>query len=98
MSDPADPSVTSSPKPAPDRSQMGLRLVHLILISLLIGAGVAVLHVLTIVQFLVMLIDKGQKNDQIADFGQALGAWLGKAARFQTGQSDQKPWPWSPLE
>lgn len=80
------------------RSKLWMRLLHMVLISLLIGAASAVMHVMTVVQFVIMLVDKGAPNPQIAAFGKSLGAWIAKAIRFQTAESDDKPWPWSPLE
>jgi hypothetical protein len=94
----SDPSVDAKPAPANDRSKLAMRLLHLILVGLLIGAATAVLHVLTVVQFIVMLADGGKANAQIAAFGKSLGLWLAKAARFQTAETEDKPWPWSPLD
>jgi Domain of unknown function (DUF4389) len=99
MSEPIQPTIDpAAPSASPDRARMGMRLLHLILVGLLIGAGVAVLHVMSIVQFIIMLVDKGQPNAQIAAFGKSLGLWLAKAVRFQTAQAEDKPWPWSPLD
>jgi Domain of unknown function (DUF4389) len=42
-----------------------------------------------------MLIDKGKPNAQIAGFGRTMGGWLVKAAAFQTAASEDKPWPFS---
>ena len=80
------------------RGKLWMRLVHMVLVSLLIGAAVMVLHVMTVVQFIIMLVDRGAPNAQIAAFGKSIGAWIAKAARFQTAQSEDKPWPWSPPE
>lgn len=84
--------------PRPDRNALALRLLHLILIGLMIGAAVAVLHLMTLVQFIVMLVDRGVPNAQIAAFGKSLGLWIARAARFQTAESQEKPWPWRPLD
>ena len=82
----------------PERGALAMRLVHLILIGLMIGAAVAVLHLMTLVQFVVMLVDRGTPNAQIADFGRSLGLWIARAARFQSAESQEKPWPWRPLD
>lgn len=68
-------------------------LVNLILFALFALAE-AVLFAATILQFLWMLL-AGEKNRRIADFGERLGHWLLVTARFQTGQSDEKPFPWT---
>ena len=79
------------------RPNLWMRLLFMVLIAFLMGAAQTVVRVLALVQFINMVIDKGKPNAQIADFGKGLGAWLAKAARFQTAQSEDKPWPWSPL-
>ena len=81
-----------------DRSALWLRLLYLVLVSFLIGAAIMVMQVLTVVQFIIMLVDRGAPNPQIAAFGKSFGNWVSKAVRFQTAQSEDKPWPWSPLE
>ena len=81
-----------------DRSALWLRLLYLVLVSFLIGAAIMVMQVLTVVQFIIMLVDRGAPNPQIAAFGKSFGNWVSKAVRFQTAQSEDKPWPWSPPE
>ena len=81
-----------------DRSALWLRLLYLVLVSFLIGAAIMVMQVLTVVQFIIMLVDRGAPNPQIAAFVKSFGNWVSKAVRFQTAQSEDKPWPWSPLE
>ena len=93
MSDPIPDS-----NPYPDRKGLGERLLYMVLIAVMFGAAVMVLHVMTVVQYIIMLVDRGQPNAQIAAFGKSLAAWLAKAARFQTAEAAEKPWPWSPLE
>ena len=68
----------------------------MLLVSMLIGLAQTVLQVVTLVQFVLMLVDKGRPNAQIAGFGTGLGDWFAKAARFQAGQREVKPWPWTP--
>lgn len=60
----------------------------------LFGIAETVVVIATLLQFGWMLF-KREKNLQIAAFGVSLGNWLGKTARFQTGQSDEKPFPWT---
>ena len=62
--------------------------------AILIGLAQTILGALTVIQFVLMVFDKGNKpNAQIASFGKSLGGWLAKAAAFQTAQSEVKPWP-----
>lgn len=78
--------------PAPQGS-IWLRGLMMLIFAILIGLAQTVLHALTIVQFVLMLLDKGKPNAQIASFGKTLGGWLAKAAAFQTAQTEAKPWP-----
>jgi hypothetical protein len=54
--------------------------------------------VATVVQFILMALNKGQPNERLGDFGTDLGIWIAKAARYQTGASPVKPWPWTELD
>ncbi len=65
----------------------------MLIFAILIGLAQTVLHALTVVQFVLMVFDKGKPNAQIASFGKTLGGWLAKAAAFQTAHSETKPWP-----
>lgn len=84
----------TAPATAP-KNQLWMRGLMMLLIAILIGLAQTVLHALTLLQFILMLIDKGKPNAQIAKFGRTLGGWLAKAAAFQTAQSEVKPWPWT---
>jgi len=75
-----------------------VRLIYMILIALMISVAHTVLSVVTVVQFIVMIISGRKPNDRLADFGTGLGIWIAKAARFQTAASEVKPWPWSELD
>lgn len=77
---------------------MLLRFIYMLLIAIMISLAQTVLGVATVVQFVVMLINKGQPNERLADFGSDLGVWIAKAARFQTAASNVKPWPWTELD
>ncbi|MEP2030572.1 MAG: DUF4389 domain-containing protein [Paracoccaceae bacterium] len=75
-----------------------LRLVYMLLIAVMISLAQSVLGVVTVVQFVVMLVSNKQPNERLADFGTDLGIWIAKAARYQTAASEVKPWPWSELD
>lgn len=95
------PSELKEPKAqAPHQVQpnLWLRLLFMVLVAILMGVAQTVLHVVTLIQFITMLMDKGRPNASIAAFGASLGQWLSKAARFQTAQTEDKPWPWSPMD
>ncbi|WP_068116646.1 DUF4389 domain-containing protein [Tropicimonas marinistellae] len=87
------------PQPDPDTEEsLFLRLVYMLIIYFMIGIAQTVLGVATVVQFLIMLLNKRQPNERLADFGTDLGIWIAKAARYQTAASDVKPWPWTELD
>ena len=77
---------------------MALRLAHMLLIWLMLSLAQTVLTLATVLQLVLMLVHKGEPNERLADFGTDLGVWMAKAARFQTGASEVKPWPWTELD
>ena len=74
------------------------RLIYMILIALMISLAQTVLTAVTVLQFVIMLINNKEPNERIAEFGTDLGIWVAKAARYQTAASNVKPWPWSDLD
>ena len=74
-----------------------LRLLWLVIIGAMMSVAQTLLSLLTVVQLIIMATSKRQPNAEIAAFGKRLGLWLAQAARFQTADSDYKPWPWVPL-
>ena len=52
-----------------------------------------ILAVLALVQFLFMVFTK-EKNVFLVAFGRDLARWMQDVARFQTGSSEDKPFPW----
>ena len=74
------------------------RFIYMMLIAIMISLAQTVLGVATVVQFVVMLVNKKQPNERLADFGTDLGIWIAKAARFQMAASNVKPWPWTELD
>lgn len=89
-----DPRTLPEPGATP-RGSIWMRGLMMLIVAILIGFAQTVLHLLTVLQFVLMLIEKGKPNAQIASFGKTMGAWLAKAAAFQTAQSEEKPWPFS---
>jgi len=75
-----------------------VRLVYMLLIAVMISLAQTILGAVTVLQFVVMLINNKQPNERLSDFGTDLGIWMAKAARFQTAASDVKPWPWTELD
>jgi len=81
-----------------DKDHLGWRLLYVILIAFMLSISQTVLTVLTVVQFIIMLVNNGERNARLADFGTDLGIWMAKAARYQSAASDVKPWPWTDLD
>lgn len=80
------------------RDSLWGRLLHMILIAIMINLAQTILAVVTVVQFIIMVVSQGRPNVRLADFGTDLGIWIAKAARFQTAASEVKPWPWTELD
>lgn len=76
---------------------IAMRLAHVILIALMLSFAQTVLTLATVIQFVILLIHK-RPNERLAEFGTDLGIWIAKAARYQTGASEVKPWPWTELD
>lgn len=74
------------------------RLIYMILIAIMISLAQTVLGVMTVIQFVVMLVNNKQPNERLSEFGTDLGIWIAKAARYQTAASNVKPWPWTDLD
>ena len=74
------------------------RLIYMVLIAIMISLAQTVLTVVTVVQFVIMLVNTKEPNQRLAEFGTDLGIWVAKAARYQTAASEVKPWPWTELD
>jgi hypothetical protein len=85
-------------QPEVAKEGLGPRLLYMLLIWFMLSIAQTVLTVMTVIQFVIMLVNTGNPNERLAEFGTDLGIWIAKAARFQTGASDVKPWPWTELD
>lgn len=86
-------------QPAVDQKDgMLMRLFYMILIAIMLSLSQTVLTFVTVVQFIIMLVNNNEKNPRLADFGTDLGIWMAKAARYQVAASEVKPWPWTELD
>jgi hypothetical protein len=77
---------------------MLLRLLHVVIIWFMLSLASGALTLVTVVQFVIQLVDQGKPNARLAEFGTSLGIWIAKAARYQTAASEVKPWPWTELD
>ncbi len=85
-------------QPEATRDGMGMRLLYMVIIWLMLSVSQTVLTVITVIQLVIMLVNTGQRNQRLADFGTDLGIWMAKAARYQAAASEVKPWPWTDLD
>ncbi len=81
-----------------EQDDMLKRLIYMILIAIMISVAQTVLGVVTIIQYVIMLLNSREPNERLSDFGTDLGIWIAKAARYQTAASNVKPWPWTELD
>jgi len=77
---------------------MGMRLLYTVIIWAMLSVAQTVLTIATVIQYVIMLVNNGTRNARLAEFGTDLGIWIAKAARYQTGASEVKPWPWTELD
>ena len=85
-------------QPAVEDENILARLVYMFIIWIMLSFAQTILTFSTVVQFIIMVANQKQPNERLADFGTDLGVWIAKAARYQTGASDVKPWPWTELD
>ena len=81
-----------------DYENIWLRVVHMVIIAVLMSMASTLLGVMTVAQFLIMLMNNRRPNEQLAEMGTTMGVWMAKAARYQTAASEVKPWPWTELD
>jgi len=102
-SEDAEPTVLEEPGRTPetdeidwgeDENNVWLRGLWMLLFALFFALGEALLWVLALVQFFWMLFAK-TRNKPIADFGDDLADWVDRITRFQTGASEDRPFPFA---
>jgi hypothetical protein len=98
MTDPVtleEPTTQTAPTA---HRNLGGRLFHVVIIWFMLSLAATVLTAVTVIQFIIQLASKGQPNDRLAEFGEGLGIWIAKAARYQAAASETKPWPWTDID
>lgn len=81
-----------------DFESMWMRLINMVIISVLMGFAQSLFWVIAVAQFVIMLVNKREPNEQLSEFGTTMGVWMAKAIRYQTAGSEVKPWPWTELD
>jgi len=98
MQDDDDGFVLNAPRTEGEKVNLWARVFWMIIIWFMINLSQTILTLATIVQLLIMATNRGEPNEKLSDFGTSLGIWVAKAARYQTGASNVRPWPWSELD
>ena len=75
-----------------------MRIVYTLIIGVMMSVTQTILGAVTLIQIVIMALNKGSVNENLADFGTDLGVWMAKSVRYMTGASDVKPWPWTELD
>jgi len=65
-----------------------------LILVILVNLAQTVLGVIAVIQFFWMLIRR-ERNPFLAEFGQGVARWLATTARFVSGGSDDRPFPWT---
>ena len=82
----------------PHYESMWMRLISTIIVGVLMGFAQSLFWVIAVAQFIIMLVNKREPNEQLSEFGTTMGVWMAKAIRYQTAGSEVKPWPWTELD
>jgi hypothetical protein len=83
----------------PDQPEgMIMRIVFTLIIGVMMSVSQTILGALTLIQIVIMALNKGTPNENLADFGTDLGVWMAKAVRYMSAASNVKPWPWTELD
>ena len=82
----------------PHFESLWMRLISMIIIGLLLSFAQSLFWLIAVIQFIIVVVNKRQPNEQLAEFGTTMGVWFAKAIRYQTAASEVKPWPWTELD
>jgi len=77
-----------------DDNNVWLRGLWMVLFAIFFAVAEALLWLLALVQFLWLLFAK-ERNRPIADFGEDVADWLARITRFQTGATEDRPFPFA---
>ena len=88
-----EPMMQKEPGAGDMPENIWMRGLYMILLAVLFGFAEAILGLMALVQFGWMLFAK-EKNTFIADVGTDLGRWMAAVVDFQTGRTEDKPFPW----
>jgi len=78
-----------------DRRPVWIRGAFMLFFLAAFGIAQGLVGLTAVIQFLSLLI-AGRRNEFLAGFGRSIGLWLNQVARFQSAESDERPFPWAP--
>ena len=61
---------------AEDYENIWLRLLHMVIIAVLMSMASSLLGIMTVVQFLIMVFNNREPNEQLAEMGTTMGVWI----------------------
>lgn len=90
-----DPIGMDEPERFDKPEGIWMRGLWMLLFVIMFSIAETILAVIALVQWLIMLFTK-ERNKMLVNFGHDLGLWMAEVARFQSGDSDEKPFPFRP--
>ena len=81
----------------PANREVWPRILWIVVMTMLISVAQSILFAVAVLQMVFLIAQKGRPNEELGDFGAMVGAWIAKAARYQSAASDDKPWPWTSM-
>lgn len=85
----------TEPAQQDSRKPVWIRGLYMLFFIVAIGLAQTLINLMAVVQFMSMLLLR-ETNAVLASFGNSLGAWMAQTAQFQSGASEDKPFPWAP--
>ncbi|WP_172326908.1 DUF4389 domain-containing protein [Mangrovicoccus sp. HB161399] len=73
------------------------RIIYMVVFLILFAIGETLLWAVTIAQMIWVAV-YGQPNDHVAEFGARLGVWIKRVVLYQSGTTDEKPFPWREID
>ena len=89
--------MTDAPEPqslGADKRNVWMRGLIMVIFLVLFNVAQTLLVIVTIIQFFWMLF-KNSPHQTLKNFGVSLGKWASQTANFQSGASEDKPFPWA---
>ena len=78
-----------------DRRPVWIRGAFMLFFLFAFGIAQGLVALTAVIQFLSLLVS-GRRNEFLAGFGRSIGKWLDQVARFQSAETEERPFPWAP--